>query len=231
MHAAAFIQLLPPLIAVIGHRMTTPPRRWVVAWCLVLALQDALSVLATLRWGNNLFVSHIFLPVTSAIALSALSLWQTGPTSRLAMRLAIPGVVTVSLLLSLLADHPDTFALFTAPYHAVVMLIATSWTFVRSSLMEDGSLLEHDWFWIAGGMLLYFGAFTAIHPLLSYFYASGRNDLIVAAFDTRAAMTIVAFLAVTGGLLCPAPLMRSGGPFSPPSSPSPSSSPLSAPRW
>lgn len=231
MYVAAYVQLLPPVVGALAHRLTSPARRWVVVWCLMLALQDAVSRLVTLLRGENLFVAYIFLPITGAIALWVLSLWQSGPTSRLAMRLAIPGFVAVSVGLSLLADDPHSFSLVTAPFYAVVMLIASSWTFVRRSLGGDGTLLEQDWFWMVGGIMLYFGAFTAMQPLVSYFLASGRNDLILAAFNVRSAMTLLAFVAITGGMLCPVRPTYSGGLFSPPSSPSPSWSPPWARRW
>ena len=228
MDAAAYLQVLPPLVGVAAGRWNTPARRWVVVWCLGLALSDAVSILVALRWGQNLFVAYLFLPLSGSVALWALSLWQTSDLTRLALRLAIPLFVAVSVVLSVLADDPRSFSLFAAPYHAVVMLIAASWTFVRRSLAGSGPLLRQDWFWVTAGFMLYFGGFTAMQPLVSYLFASGRNDLIMEAFNLRAAMDLLAWIAISGGILCPIPLTSSGGLSSPRSSPSLSSSARSA---
>jgi hypothetical protein len=231
MHLAAFAQLLPPIAGVATGRLATPARRWVVVWCLGLGLADAVSLLVALRWGENLFVSYIFLPLTGSAALWAFSLWQTTDLTRLTLRLAIPLFVAVSVVLSVVADDARSFSLFAAPYHAVVMLIAASWTFVRRSLNSPGALLQQDWFWVAGGCMLYFGSSTAMQPLVSYLFASGRDDLIMAAFNLRATLEILASIAIAGGMLCPIPLTSSGGSSSPPFSPWPFSSAPSGRPW
>jgi hypothetical protein len=231
MHAGWLVEILPPIVGVAAGRASTSARRWTIVWCLVLALQDAVLLVTAVRGETNLFLSYLFLPVSGAVALWTLARWQTAVTARRTVRFGIPAFVLVSVLLSLVADNPKSFSQFTAPYYALVLLVAATWTFVRRSLASEGSLPGQDWFWVLGGLMVYFGASMAIQPLTSYLYGAGRNDLLAAAFDLRAVMYILAFLAITGGLLCPVPPTFSGGSSSSPSSPSGSSSLPSARRW
>jgi hypothetical protein len=98
------------------------------------------------------------------------------------------------------------------------------------SLAEHGRLLRQDWFWILGGIMLFTGTGTALQPLAWYLVRVGREDLLLSAFNLKAAVDIFAFAAITWGVLCPLPPRLSGGVSSPPSSPlaswsSPSASP------
>jgi hypothetical protein len=230
-HAAALSQLLPPVVSVAAGRLASPARRWMVVWCLGLVTQEAVAVAIGRQGEPNLWVAYVFLPITGATALWTLSLWQSGTTARLALRLAIPLFVVTSAVLSFRADDPRAFSMFAAPFHAIVLLLAATWTFVHRSLTAHDALWRQDWFWAAGGLMLYGGASTAIQPLTSYLLSAGREDLLLVAFNARAAMEVLAFAAITGGMLCPVPRSSSGGSSSPPSSPLASSSAPSASRW
>jgi hypothetical protein len=230
-YAAAWSQLAPPLIAVAGGRLATLARRWTIVWCLSLVVHEAAAVVASLRWGSNMWVGYVFRPLTGAVVLWMLSLWQTGNTARLALRAAIPLFMLLSVVLTLTVEDANTFSRFVGPYHALVLVLAAAWTFVARSLSESGPLARQDWFWAVGGVLLYYGTYTALQPVAAFLLASDREDLVHAAFNLKAAMDVLAFAAVTGALFCPVPPTSSGGSSSPPSSPSPSSSPPSARPW
>jgi hypothetical protein len=223
--------MLPPVVGGIGGRVATPPRRWVVVWCLLLVANGAISLALGLQQINNLWVGYAFMPVTGAVALWALSLWHEPGTARLALRLAIPLFVGVSAVLTLGLEDPHTFSLVAAPFHGLVLLIAAAGTFIRRSLGETTSLMRHDWFWTVAGLMLYAGTTTALEPVAWYLLSTERVDLLDLAFNAKAASDILAFVAITWGVLCPVPPKSSGGSSSPPSSPWASSSAPLASRW
>ena len=231
MHAGALSQLLPPVVGVIGGRVTTPPRRWVVVWCLLLVANGTISLALGMQKINNLWVGYVFMPVTGAAALWALSLWHGPGTARLALRLAIPLFVGVSAALTLGLEDAHTFSLVAAPFHGLVLLIAAIWTFIRLSLGEATPLVRHDWFWAVAGLMLYAGTTTALEPVAWYLLSTEREDLLFLAFNAKAASDILAFGAITWGVLCPVPPKSSGGSSSPPSLPWASLSDPSASRW
>jgi hypothetical protein len=202
-----------------------------VVWCLLLVTNAVISLALALQKINNLWVGYLFMPLTGAVALWALSHWHAPGTARLALRLAIPLFVGVSGVLTLRVENAQTFSLLAAPFHGLVLLLAAIWTFIRLSLAETAPLLRHDWFWMLSGFMLYAGATAALEPVAWYLLSAERLDLLGLAINVKAASDLVAFAAITWGVLCPVPPTSSGGSSSPPSSPWGSLSSPSASRW
>ena len=221
-YAAAGAQLLPPLAALAARRVTRPARRWIVIWCLALTVESGLAWVLSVQGVNNLWVSYTFLPLTTGLALWALSHWHTRSTLRSALRASIPIVVLVSVALTLTVENPRTFSLVTAPFHGLVLLLAALGTFIHLSLRADRPLLGYDWFWVTGGLIISAGTTAAMQPLGWYFLAE-REELVRAVWTVSAAAGILAFIAIAWGLLCPELPTSSGGSSSPPSSLSSSS--------
>ena len=199
----------------------------ILLWC---GLEGSLNILAGLigsRGRNNLWLGYAGYPVLSMAMLWALAQWHPAKSARLALKLAIPLVLLVSVVLTLTLDDPTDFSLAVAPFHAIVMLLATVWTFVSLSLAAESSIVHEDWFWIIGGVMLYAATATAMQPLAWYLIRE-RVDLLHAAFNVRAAVLLLSFAAITWGMLLRGVPRYSGGSSWPPSSPSSSSSAGSA---
>jgi len=215
MYAAILAQLLPVLAALVARDRLTRPRRWLVVWCLLYVVQDVLSTALALRGTHNLWTAYVGAPLTGSVALWMLSLWQDTRTSRLALQIAIPIFVVVSVVLSVTVDDPTTFSKVAAPFHHLVLLFAGLWTFVRRSLGQRDGLLTAGWFWILLGFMVYSGMMIAIQGVVWYLYEAGRQDVLRAVFDFQSTIQIITFLIMAGGMLCPAPPKRSGWASSP----------------
>lgn len=218
--------LIPLLAAAVRGRRLTTAQLAIVLWS---AVDGALNVLAWVigsRGRNNLWLAYIGYPLLSVALLWVLTYWHPAQAARLALKIAIPLVLVVSAALTLTLDDPKDFSLAVAPFHAIVMLLATVWTFVSLSLATERSLVREDWFWMIGGLMLYAATATAMQPLAWYLIRE-RVDLLHAAFNVRAAVVILSFAAIAWGMLLRAPRF-SGGSSWPPSSPSSSSSAGSA---
>lgn len=194
----------------------------VVLWGAIDGTLNVLALLIGSRGRNNLWLAYVGFPIQSVALLCALTYWHPARAARLALKFAIPLVLVVSAALTLALDDPKDFSLAVAPFHAIVMLLATVWTFVSLSLAADSSIVQEDWFWIIGGVMLYAATATAMQPLAWYLIRE-RVDLLHAAFNVRAAVVILSFAAIAWGMLLRAPRF-SGGSSWPPSSPSSSSS-------
>jgi hypothetical protein len=224
-------QIAPLVAGLVGDRLVTPFRRRVALWCLVLFAGDGLYLMVNHAVGVNLSLGYVIPPLGAALALWALSQVHPDDVGRATIRWAILLQISVGVALTLTIEDTNTFSLVVSPFHALVVLLAAVWVFLRRGLSEMGALFRRDWFWMVGGVMVYSATLAALQPVSWYLRASGRPDLLQAVLAVKAGADIVAFAIITGGMFCRARPMSSGGSFSPASSPSPSSSPLSAPRW
>jgi len=215
--------MLPVLAGAVRARRLTIAQRAIVLWCAVEGSLNILALLIGSSGRNNLWLGYVGHPLLTAALLWALAQWHPSNSARLALKVAIPLVLLVSIALTVALDNPREFSLAVAPFHAIVMLLATVWTFVSLSLRAESSLVMEDWFWIIGGVMLYAATAAAMQPLAWYLIRE-RVDLLHAAFNVRAAVVILSFAAITWGMLLRGAPRYSGGSSWPPSSPSSSSS-------
>jgi hypothetical protein len=214
LHVASAMQLAPLVVGLATGSLRSAPRRWAIYWCTSLAILDFASRLVAVLGHTNLGFVNTAMPLTGAVALWTLSLWHDAPTERMALRLAIPPLVVVSVALTLWVDDPMTLSFSSAPFQALVLLLAGLWTFVRRSLNDRGRLYSYDWFWVLAGVMLETGTDMATQTVARYLYQTNRLDLTIAAFNLKAGADILAFAAIARGMLCPLPPTPSGGPSS-----------------
>jgi hypothetical protein len=217
-YAALGAPVFPLIAAIIRRQGLTRAHLAILLWCAIEGSLNVLAVLIGSRGRNNLWLGYIGHPLLSVALLWALAQWHPNRSARLALKTAIPLVIVVSIVLTVKLDDPRDFSLAVAPFHAIVMLLATVWTFLTLSLEADSAIPQQDWFWIIGGVMLYAATAATMQPLAWYLIRE-RVDLLHAAFNVRAAVVILSFAAITWGMLRRRAPRYSGGSLSPPSSP------------
>jgi len=218
-YAAAASQAVPVLAALRHGRALSVSRRWIIVWALLALAADTIGLWYALRGRNNHWLGYLYTPLGAGILILALSQWQDGALIRLVYRVAIPMFGLVWLLLVLLVENTGTFSLIAGPLNALVLLLAGIGVLVVRLQRAEGNLLQADWFWVGIGVALRYGSDVALHPF-ALFYGDQAPNLVYSALQVKAGLTIVASLAIAGGMLCPLARMRSGGSSSPASSPS-----------
>ena len=215
--ASVLSELGPLGAAAMRPGRTTGGRRWVVIWCGLYVVQNAIAIPLALARHNNHWTTYAFVPLQGAAILWALSLWQTRQMARLTIRATIPGFLAAWLLLVLLVEDTSNFSSIAEPVYSLLSLSAALYTLVSRSADATESLLGEDWFWICAGLSLHFGALVFLTPLGAALVRT-NPDMILRALYVRAMVNVLAFVLITYGLLCPRPLQRSGRSFSPASS-------------
>lgn len=219
MSAAVFAQALPGLAALRARRPLSGARIGVLVWSGLLLASNAVDYSLARQHRNNHWVSYVTAPVVGAVALWILSRWQVRPVARLTLQLLIPLYLVTMLVLSLAVEQMDTYSLVTDSVTSLLILALSLYTLLTCSLAERGSLTRFDWFWICGGLALFYGSDAAFEPFSRAMMAS-RVDLVIAAIELTSFIEIFAWLAIARGMLCPIPPLNSGGFSSPRSSPS-----------
>lgn len=228
MSVAVLCQALPGLAALRARRSLDGARIGVLAWSGVLLLSNVVDKWLAIQHRNNHFVSYLAEPIFCTIVLWVLSRWQVTPTARRVILRLIPLYLVAMLVLTLTVELTDTFSLVTESVTSLLILALSLYTLLTCSLAERGRLTRFDWFWICGGMALFYGSDAALEPFSRAMMAS-HIDLVIAAIELTSAVEIFALMAIARGMLCPNPPLNSGGSLSPQSSRWPSSSPHSAP--
>lgn len=213
---AVVSQALPPLAGAL-RRSRARAHRFIILASLLTLASDVVARLVTLRGQHNLWVWNVFGPPFAALLLLALAEWQRTEFERLALRIAAPVTALAWVALVALVEDATGFGQYVGPMHALVLLAAALWTWVRRAAVAEGSLLRADWFWASGAIALYGASTAAIEPLAAYLIDE-RVDLVMRAYKLRAVLHGTAFLLLAWSILCPSPAKRSGPSSSPPAS-------------
>jgi len=199
----AVAQAIPLAAAIVARRPMRGARPWVLAWCVLLVLVDATALWVGREGRSNIILFDLVTPIGGALVLWALSFWQSGELARLTFRLAIIPFVAVWGALTIAFDEASSFSRVADPMASLVGLGAAAFTLVARSRASEGPLHHSDWFWVSGGMALYFGTAAALSPL-SALLVRQAPDLVIRAYEVKSVLDVLAFLAIARGVTCPA---------------------------
>jgi hypothetical protein len=126
---------------------------------------------------NNLWISHLLIPVQTPVLLLAFREWVQ--PSRLARGLRIAAVFAVIgwLVVTLVIESPTRFARVTGPLQAALFCVAAAGTLVVRGLSADAPIARTDWFWASLGVLLVYGLTAVYRPLLDLFTQGGISAI------------------------------------------------------
>lgn len=202
-------QLLPLLAVAATWRRATEPRRWIAIWCLFFFLSDIAQLAISTVSGNNLWYFTYAEPAEDAMLLWAFSSWQVKPLARIAVRVSIPLVVVAYLVLIFATGEQDTFKTISHPFRALVLLLWTAYTLLSNLAHRPEGVWGRDWLWTTLGVMLYFGLFAAIDPIVAAMDPTDRRAMLL-VYNARAFGDVVAFVLIWRGMRCPLPISSSG---------------------
>ena len=199
----AAAQAAPLVAAAVARRPVGTARAWILVWCALLVLVDGASLWLGREGASNLVLFTLVTPLSGAIVLWVLSCWQTGDLPRLTLRVAIIPLLLAWTALTYGLEDSSSFSRVAQPMAYLICLGAAAFTLVARSRRAEGPLHRRDWFWVSGGLALYFGAASALSPLSSLLVKEAP-DLVIRAYEVKSALDVLAFLAIARGVTCPA---------------------------
>jgi len=215
---AGFAAQAAPLATAWAKRAEmTPARFWVFVWLVLWAVMNTIGYIVAKLHYNNHFLSYIFTPFQGAAILWALSLYQIRPVARVAIRIIIPIFVVAWALALLFLENTRHFSTIAEPVYSILALGTALFTLVSRSGEATEPVTQQDWFWICGGLALYFAALTVLLPLAAA-TAYSRPDIITKAYFVDTIVNILACMCIANGFLCSARSTPSGSFSSPASS-------------
>jgi hypothetical protein len=201
-YLGAAAEAAPPIAAATVRRPQRGARFWILAWSGVLVLADVLQLYLALRGVRNLWVGYMG-TVAGALVLWALSFWQMGTTERLTLRVATFLFLIVWVLLTLTIENTSNLSRAASPMANTVCLLAAAYTLLARSVRSHAELWRQDWFWVSGGLALYFAIWSAIDLMRAQLF--GHDFVLMSQLQQVGfVLNLVAFLAIARGVTCPA---------------------------
>lgn len=217
LYVLAASQVTPLCTGYVRRSQLHGARFWVFVWVVISAVMNLIGWAMGRMHVNNHLITYVFTPLQGAAILWALSLWQTRPLAVLTTRIAIPCFLVAWALAVLFVESASNFSMFAEPIYSMLALGAAAYTLVSRSGDTVDPLPQQDWFWICGGLSLYFAALTVLLPLAATLVYS-RPDIVVRAYNVHALVTTPAFLCIAIGFLCQASKPTLSGSISSPAS-------------
>ena len=168
------------------------------------------------RMGRpNLWVSHLVIPIETMLIVLAFSAWQVDRRVGLVLRRGA-ALMLLFWLPPLAGWEPlDAFSIGTDSLQAILCLAVAAYTVVRRYLDLHGPAVEHPWFWIGAGVMLYFATFALMSPLNNYLMKHSPETAI-AVLTVRGGFQVFANVLYYYGMRCPPSRQNSGLSTSPP---------------
>ena len=197
---AVYVQGAPALAYLLARRRTLATA-FIVLGGLTTLLATTIGAEIGRRTGSNYIVGYVTIPLTAGTYLLALSCWQITYVERLTIRIGIGLFIGIYLVLVRLFETTTHLGQYSHTLYSLVLLSAALWTLGRRALTQDDALaLDTEWFWIGFGLAIYGAATAATAAIGNILLARDRIDLFVKAWDVRAALVILAFLAISWGV-------------------------------
>lgn len=190
-----------PAAAYLGARRRSRAAAFVGLGGLITVLANLVGVTVGRLTGNNFIVGYISIPFTAGAYILALAEFQATYLERVMLRIGLALFMGSYLLLVTFFEDITHFGQYSHTLYSFVLMVAALWTLGRRALtQEDALAIDTDWFWIGFGFAMYGAATAATAAIGNILMARDRVDLFVKAWDVRAALVILAFLAISWGV-------------------------------
>ena len=207
-----------PAVAVMSIRGRRPPApyRLLALLSLFFVLSDVIGIIVSMLVGTNAAVPYFTLPIEAATTLWLLSYWQVSGRMQHALRLLTSLVLVISALLILFADPVRNFVRWIGPSISLATLVLVLETGISRAYATIARLDEQDWFWICGGLALFWLAYVPVDAFATSFLRT-HLTWAVAAYLARAALLPISCSMMAFGVWRSRP--RSRPPMSSPAVP------------
>jgi hypothetical protein len=171
-------------------------------------------VLGRLR-QNNLWVTHLMVPVETMLIVLAISHWQVDRRMGLVLHRGAPLMLLFWLPPIIGWEPMNDFSIGTDSIQAILCVAIAAYTVVRLSFDFSGPIVDYEWFWIGGGVMLYFATYALISPLEGYLIKHSPATAL-AVLSVRGGFQVIANVLYYFGMRCPPSRQNSGPSTSPP---------------
>ncbi len=119
----------------------------------------------------------------------------------------IPILAVLWIGMVALVEEMQTFSVVAQPVLGLALLGVAISTMIIRTIRELGRVRDQAWWWVSLGLIVSFGTTVAFAPA-AYLLLETAPQLLIRAYEVRAALTVFAFLLLTRGMFARMPGRR-----------------------
>ena len=188
--------LIPLLYGLFQLRKLDEPLKYFMLWLTFSLFLTIVMTGMAMERIHNLWVMNLSLPCYSLVILWMFSLWEANPGIRLAMRMSIVAFAAIWALEMVFGSGPFVFTEFSRPIMNLIFVAISSRTIYLANNDESELLTDQPRFWIASGLILYYGGSITINSL-SNALLHISNETLRSALYIQPALSLVSHISYT----------------------------------
>jgi hypothetical protein len=155
------------------------------------------------RFGKtNIWVPHLGVPVQTMIIVFAFAAWQVDHATRGFLQRVAPAMLLFWVPPLVGWEPLNAYSVGTEWIQAIICVAIAAYTLVRRFFEDSGPAVEHAWFWIGAGVMLYYATFALFMPLIGYFVRISMGTA-VAMLTVHGGFQVFANILYYYGMRCP----------------------------
>ena len=200
--------VIPFAVALTRRRPLPVQLRLLAAYSAIVFVEGMVMSYTGRQGMRNLWMIQLFAPIEATIFLYIFARWQVREASRLTVLATIPLFLAAWAILLLAVEPFNEFSLYVKPVEFILLTMVAAFTLVTRLQHLTGPVTRQPWFWVGISSLIYFGTAVALNPVSAALQHTHMH-LVLALFETHAALDIFCYLLFARALMCLPPI-RSG---------------------
>jgi hypothetical protein len=200
-YLSALSQVIVVLVIIKNRDRLDFEMRILAAYFVLALIVDVTQVFLAINGISNLWTSHYFFPIQYALLTLVFYYWNRHSSLEKFMLYSIPLVIAAWSLGTIWLGNLAKTLTYVEPASAIFLVLASSYTLIRSDRLEGSSVLDMPAFWVSSATIIFFGGTVVLTSLSTAFLKSSLETMRL-AWSTQSIANILANILYAGGFLC-----------------------------
>lgn len=196
-----YCPLIPLLYGLPRYKTMGKPLKF---FLLYLGISTFFTIVLTILayHGSNLWLLNVIMLIYVPLILWIYSLWQKHNSKlQTLLRSLVILFYIVWFIEIVVQGRISQFTIYTRPFEGLLFIFAACLTIYQANRDLDLPIMDKPQFWIASGMLLYYGGVIIVN-LVSDYLLHISNDRLKDVFLIPAVLNVIAHLFYMGAFMC-----------------------------
>ncbi|HEV8539110.1 MAG TPA: hypothetical protein VGR15_09360 [Bacteroidota bacterium] len=197
----AYSPLIPLAFGIRHFRRLTAPTKLFFWYLVISLLLTVIMTVLALQKRNNLWLMNSSQPLYVILLIGMFSLWQKNILVRKIMRASIGLFILVWFFEVIVLQRLFEFTKFAKPTENLILMLGSCITIFALNNAKDRPMIETPQFWIASGVLIYFGGMIMVNLFSSSMFQVSATTLRSVLIPIQPTLNLIAHTFYIGGFL------------------------------